>query len=119
MVGAYSELLADVARNTGKMWVHIAGNILDTAESYEIKLRTAAEKKSNNSEIIAKLNTAKSALDSAQNSVSPAKTSYEQVKVPGTPLIKFAEGNKNLRSAQKSLKTAQQNMTEAFQLIIK
>src|SRR3989344_2846570 len=42
MLGAYNELMVDVARNTGSMWVYIADSHADKIEEIDVKLRTAA-----------------------------------------------------------------------------
>jgi len=118
MIGSYIELLADVARNTGAMWAYIGDSILDVADGYEAKLRQAADQLSNNSEIIAKLDLAQSDLAEARGNVDKAEVAYGLVKLPGTPLIKFAEGNDYLRVAKTNLTSAQAQLVQAFNLII-
>lgn len=43
IVGKYLELMTDVAKNSGYMWVHIANEKADTTEEFEAKIRDAAE----------------------------------------------------------------------------
>ena len=117
MIGAYLELLADVARNTGAMWVSIGNNLLDDAEDYEARLREAANGISDNSQIISKLDMAKQELSTAQSNVDSAEGVYKLVKIPGQPLIKFAEGNNYLRAARLNLLSAQGQLFQAFTLI--
>jgi len=118
MIGAYVELLTDVARNTGAMWVYIGEALITTAEDYEAKLRSTAEELENNDEIINKLNLAKSELETAKNKVNIAEAAYKKVIIPGTPLIKFAEGNNYLRQAKTNLDNATRQLIHAFNLII-
>jgi len=119
MIGSYIELLTDVARNSGAMWASIGDKLIETAKKYEQKLRDAAEKLSDNDEIINKLNVAKAELETAQDKVNLAESAYKQVKLPGTPLVKFAEGNTYLRQAKTNLINAQQQLEHAFNLITK
>jgi Na+-transporting methylmalonyl-CoA/oxaloacetate decarboxylase gamma subunit len=114
MIGKYFELLADVARDSGKMWVHIGNTYADTTEEYEEKLRTAAEGMPDNEDIIQKLDTAKSELETARRNIDNAASSYEQVRLPGTPLLKFAEGNSYLRAAQANLILSQGYLNQAY-----
>lgn len=117
MIGGYLELLVDVARNTGAMWVHIGNTLLDEARDYEAKLRDAADKIDDNSAIIAKLDLAKQELNTAQSNVDSAEASYKLVKSPGQPLLKFGEGNNYLRNAKLNLLNAQGQLAQAFALI--
>ncbi len=118
IVGAYVELLTDVARNTGSMWVYIANNRIDKAEDFEAKLRQAAAKIDDNTEILNKLDLAKTELADAQTNVNTAENAYKEVKIPGTPLIKFAEGNNNLRQAQSHMLKAMEQLLAALKLIM-
>ncbi len=118
MVGSYVELLADVARNTGAMWVEFGNRIADRTADYEIKLRTTANGLVDNKDIIAKLDVAKSQIDLARTQINAAETSYKKVVIPGTPLVKFAEGNSYLRQAKINLQAASEQLREAFNLII-
>ncbi len=119
MIKSYLELLTDVARNSGSMWVSIGNDLIETAKTYEQKIRAAAEKLPDSDEIINKLNVAKTELQTAQDKVDFAESSYKQVKLPGTPLIKFSEGNNYLRQAKTNLLNAQQQLEHAFNLITK
>lgn len=118
MVGKYFELVADVARNTGLVWVHIANNYAETVEDYEAELRTAAEGVSNNKEIIGKLDLAKGELASAQSNIGQAEAEYLQVKIPGNPILKFANGNQYLRIARNNLLTAHSHLKQAYLLLV-
>jgi exonuclease VII small subunit len=117
MVGKYLELLADVARNTGYVWVHIANNYADTIMDYEAQLREAAQSIDNNEAIIEKLDLALSELESARSSIDNAEHEYQQVIIPGTPVLKFANGNQYLRTAKNHLISAQGRLKQAFRLI--
>ncbi|MBI5071543.1 hypothetical protein HZB93_01465 [Candidatus Falkowbacteria bacterium] len=117
MIGSYVELLADVARNTGAMWVYLGNEIADKTAGYEVKLRAAAEKMSDNAEIMAKLDVAKSEIDVAKNKIKTAEGVYKKVVLPGTPLIMFAEGNEYLRQARLNLINAHIQLENAFNLI--
>ena len=93
MVGKYLELLADVARNTGIVWVHVANTYTDRVEEYEVQLREAAVTMSGNEAIIEALDLARIEIETARSNIEFAEDSYEQVVLPGTPLIKFSNGN--------------------------
>jgi hypothetical protein len=118
MVGSYVELLTDVARNTGAVWVYMGNQIADKTADFEIKLRTTANGLVDNTAILAKLDIAKSEIDLARTQINAANTSYKLVVLPGTPLIKFAEGNSYLRQAKVNLSAATGQLQEAFNLII-
>jgi len=118
MVGKYLELLTDVARNSGFMWVHIANEKADTVEEYETTLRNAAEDMDNNEEIIAKLDLARDELDNARENIDNAEAEYEQVLLPGTPLIKFSNGNNYLRIARGNLISAHGYLNQAYNLMV-
>ncbi|MBU0929573.1 MAG: hypothetical protein KJ623_00700 [Nanoarchaeota archaeon] len=118
MIGKYTELLTDVARDSGKILVYKGNKYLDTADNYESKLRESAEKISDNQDIISKLNVAKAELNEARLNVNKAEASYEQVTLPGTPLIKFAEGNNYMRTARMNLISAMSNLNSAYNLMI-
>jgi hypothetical protein len=117
MVGKYLELLADVARNTGFVWVHIANTYADTVEDYEAQLREAAQSVAENEDIMEKLDKALSDLESARENIDNAEEEYQQVIIPGTPILKFANGNQFLRIAKNDLISAQANLKQAFRLI--
>ncbi|MFH2136284.1 MAG: hypothetical protein ABII19_01445 [Patescibacteria group bacterium] len=118
MVGAYVELLTDVARNTGAAWVYTGNQIADKTADYEIKLRTTANGLVDNTEILAKLDIAKSQIDLARTQINAAETSYKLVILPGTPLVKFAEGNSYLRQVRVNLLAAAGQLQESFNLIV-
>jgi hypothetical protein len=118
MVGKYFELLADVARNTGLVWVHIANTYYERIEDYESQLREAAETLTNNEEIIEKLDKAVSELESAGINLEQAKESYEKVVIPGTPLVEFSNGNNYMRLAKNNLLTALSNLNQAFRSMV-
>lgn len=117
MVGKYFELMSDVARNTGSMWVHIANTRADTIEEYEAALREAAEGMEDNEDILAKLDLAKSELESARANIESAEAEYAQVRLPGTPLIKFSNGNNHLRIARNNMLSAHRYLNEAYTLM--
>lgn len=118
MVGAYVELLTDVARNTGAVWVYAGNEIADKTADYEAKLRATAEKLNNNTDIIAKLDIAKSEIGTARSKINVADAAYKKVVLPGTPLVKFAEGNGYLRQARTNLLNAAEQLEYAFNLIV-
>jgi len=118
MVGKYMELLTDVARDTGKAFVHKGNKYIEAAQNYEEKLRAEAEKIDNNQAIIEKLDKAKSDITEAKSNVDKAEASYGQVVLPGTPLIKFAEGNNYMRTARTNLISAISNLNSAYTLMI-
>jgi len=119
MVGKYVELLTDVARDAGMIWVQLGEDYLDRAEDYESKLRAEAENMDDNSEILEKLDNAKDDLEEARANVDKAEDSYEQVVLPGTPLIKFAEGNNYLRVARTNLLSAHAGLNQAYQMMLR
>jgi hypothetical protein len=114
MVGKYFELLADVARNTGLMWTNIAEDKADTVEEFEAKLRDAVEGMDNNELILGKLDMAKTELETARRNIENAEDTYKQVVLPGTPLLKFAEGNNYLRAARANLLAAHKYLNQAY-----
>ena len=118
MIVAYVELLTDVARNVGALWVHIGNDLLDEANKYEASLRDTASKMSDNSAILAKLDIAKSELSKARNNVDNSEAAYKQVKLPGNPFAKFNEGNLLLNAAKTELGLAQRELLGAYNLII-
>lgn len=118
MVGSYVELLADVARNTGFAWVDRGDKLITKVEGYESKLRQVAIQLENSDDILKQLDRAKTEIKIAKQNVANAKNSYTNVKIPGMPLIKFAEGNNYLRTAKNNLTWAQQALGQAFVLIM-
>lgn len=118
MVGGYSELVTDVARNTGAMWAHIGDELSASVENFEAQLRASALKMPNNTEILAKLDVAKSELATAKSKIELSKTAYKLVKLPGTPLVKFAEGNGYLKQARTNLLNAHTQLQNVYNSII-
>jgi len=113
MIGKYAELLTDVARNSGKVWVHVTSEKADTVEEYEARLRETAD-----GEALAKLDLAKEELEKARKNIEDAERVYDKIVVGGTPLRKFAEGNNYLRNARLNLINANKYLREAFRLIV-
>ncbi len=118
MIGGYVELVTDVARNTGAMWAYIGNELSATVENFENQLRTSALKLPENTEIISKLDVAKSEVKTAKSKIELAKNAYESVKLPGTPLVKFAEGNEYIRQARTNLLNAQVQLQNVYNIII-
>jgi hypothetical protein len=116
MIGKYLELLTDVARNTGLVWVHIGNTRADIIEDYEAQLREQAESLQND-EAIEKLDIAKTELETARENINDAESTYNQVVLPGTPLIKFSEGNNYLNSAKGNLVLAHSYLNQAYILL--
>jgi len=117
MVGEYFELVSDVARDVGKVWVHIANTRADTVGEYEGMLREAAESMDDNADIIEKLDQAADELEAARENINNAEAAYEEVRLPGQTLIKFSEGNNYLRIARTNLLSAHSYLNQAFNLI--
>jgi len=118
MVGKYFELVSDVARDMGMIWVHVANTRAETVDDYESKLRAEAEGMSDNEDIIEKLDLAASELETAKHNIENAKSVYEEVKIPGQPMIKFSEGNSYLRAARANLLSAHRYLDQAFNLMV-
>ncbi len=118
MVGSYTGLLTDVARNTGSMWVYVAGNQTDRMEEYEVKLRDAATDMSDNSAILDELDLARVDINSARENIDNAEAEYQQVTLPGTPLINFSNGNNYLRIARADLLGAHKHLEKAYSMIL-
>ncbi len=119
MVGSYIELVTDVARDSGMVYVHLANTHIEKAEDLESRLREEAEDMNDNGDIIEKLETARDDIDEAKSNVDKAKSSYEQVVLPGSPLIKFSEGNNYLRVARTNLLSAHRNLNQAYILMVR
>lgn len=119
MVGKYVELLTDVARDSGQILVYRVNTQIDTAEDIESKLRTEAGNMDGNDDIIEKLDAAKADLGEARSNLNKAETSYNQVVLPGTPLIKFKEANNYLRTVKTNLISAQSNLHQAYILMLR
>jgi len=118
MIGRYVELLGDVARNSGAMWSYIVENRSAIVSNWESTLRTQALAMTNNTEVIAKLDLARAEIDSADTNIANAKTQYELISVPGTPLINFANGNNYLRIARGDLVSAAGYLKQALILMV-
>lgn len=118
MVGKYLELLADVARNTGLIWVHIAETHATTIREYEAQLREAAESIKDNEEILENLDMALEELENANINIDEAESEYLQVVIPGTPILKFANGNQYLRIAKNNLLAAHSHLKQAYLLLV-
>ena len=118
MVGKYVELVADVARNTGLVWVHIANTYADTLEDYESQLREAAEGMENNQEILEKLDEAVEDLEAARASIDSAESEYLEVLIPGSPIMRFVNGNQYLRVAKNQMLSAHSSLKRAYRLLV-
>jgi hypothetical protein len=87
------------------VWVHIANVYADTVEEYEVKLR-------------AQLDLALGDLEKARDNIRNAEEEYQQVTIPGTLFLKFANGNQYLRIAKNDLISAQTNLKQAYRLMV-
>lgn len=117
MIGKYIELLTDVGRDTGFIWVHVMSVHAETAETYEEELRRAAEGMPENTDIIAKLDLARAEIGHAEENIDAAEGEYNQVRLPGTPLVRFSNGNNYLQIARGDLLVAQKYLNEAYVLM--
>jgi hypothetical protein len=115
MVGKYVELVADVARNSGNVWVYIANEYADEVEEYEEKLRDGTD----DSEVLDKLDMAKDELETARDNIDNAGETYDEVVIGGMPLIKFQEGNSYLRAAKANLISAHMYLQQAYALMVR
>jgi len=113
MVVGYAEIVTDVARNVGKIWVFKGNEFLDTADTYEAQLRDTAETM-DNAAALALLDEARDSLDEARSNVEKADAAYSKVVYPGTPLVKFGEGNNYITTAKMNLISAQQKLAQAY-----
>jgi hypothetical protein len=118
MVGKYVELVTDVAKNTGLVWVNIAENYVDTIEDYEIEMRAAAAGSTRKNEVITKLDKTVEELGKARININLAEAEYLQVKLPGSPILKFSNGNQYLRLARNNLLSAHSYLKQAYQLLV-
>lgn len=118
MIGKYFELLADVSRNSGMMWVHIGNVRADKIEDFSDRLREEAEDMDDNEDILDKLDMADEELEIARRNIDDAEDTYAQVKIPGTPLIKFGEGNQYLRAAKLNLVSAHRYLNQAYRAVV-
>ena len=119
IVGNYFELVSDVARNSGFVWVHIANEKADTLDEYETTLRTVVEGMENNEAILEKLDLARSDIEDAKENINNANEEYEQVRIQEKPLIKFSNGNNYLRIARGNMISAHGYLNEAYGLIVR
>jgi len=117
MIGKYVELLTDVARDSGKMWAQVADIYGDRISEYEQKLRTVTESIPNNANMLAKLDSVDSEVGKARSNIKEAELAYDKVRLPGTPLLKFAEGNSHLSAAKADLLAAQVYLGQAYDLM--
>lgn len=115
MIIKYRDLLTDVARNNGYMWVHIARERADTIEDYQEKLREATA----DEELLEKLDVAKEELDTARSKIDLAEKAYDKVESEGTPFIKFAEGNAYLRQAKRNLMDSYLQLQHVYSEIVR
>ncbi|MBU1111554.1 MAG: hypothetical protein ABIG93_00310 [archaeon] len=118
MIGKYFELLADVAQNSGLVWVHIGETYADDVEDYEIGLREQAEDLDDNEEIIDLLDEADDELEEARENIQDAEEAYNEIETSGQPLVKFAEGNNYLRTARTNLFSAHGYLEEAYREMV-
>lgn len=118
MIGKYTELLTDVSRDSGKIWVHIANKRIENLESLEARIRNAAEDLDDNDEIIEKLDIAQEKISEAKEHIGHADGLYEDVRTGKTPLITFHEGNQHLRYARASMLEAHIKLNQALRMIL-
>lgn len=118
MVGKYFELVADVARNTGLVWVHVANTYANTIEGYEAEIRTAAKGIENNEAIMVELDKTVEELKNARDNINLAESEYLQVQIPGEPLLRFSSGNQYLRIARNKLLITVSHLRKAYQLLM-
>jgi len=118
MIGKYFELLADVAQNSGLVWVHIGNTYADNVEDYEIGLREQAENLDDNEEIMGFLDEARDELDEARDNIDNAEEAYNEIETSGQPLVKFGEGNSYLRTARANLFSAHGNLESAYREMV-
>jgi len=103
MVGKYFELVTDVARNSGLVWSHIATTYADRLEGYIDVMDDSAA-----------LDSARTELQNARDNIQRAEEAYGEVRLPGTPLIKFAEGNRYLRAAKANMLASHKYLNQAY-----
>lgn len=117
MVGKYLELITDVSRNSGKIWVWIANERINNLEEFESRLREIAEEIDDNADILEKLNEAQDEIESAREDVEDAEEAYEVVVAGKRPLMSFHEGNQYLRLARVNMLNAHRNLNQATRLM--
>jgi hypothetical protein len=113
MIGKYTELLTDVARNSGKIWVFVANERIKDLESYQIKLKEFAEDRDNGPALV-KLNDASEKIEEAKSNIDNAEEYYNRVQIRTNPVINFHEGNKRLRFARMDMLEAHIRLNEAL-----
>jgi hypothetical protein len=118
MIGKYLELLTDVARDSGLMWVHIGNTQADRIADYEAQLRETADTVGD-SAAIDQLDLALDELEIAKRNIENAEDTYDLVRIPGTPLIKFSEGNNYLRAARDNLLAANMHLGQAYNSLVR
>lgn len=118
MIGKYLELVTDVARNTGLVWVHVANSYADTIEDYEAQMREVANNVEDNDSVMEKLDMARDELEQARENIDSAESEYLKVVVPGSPLLSFSSGNQHLRIARNHMIEAQRVLREAYRLLV-
>ena len=119
MIGKYLELVSDVARNTGLIWVYVANSYADVIMEYENQMREAAESLPDTGDVIAKLDNVVTELDEARASIDAAEEEYRDMAAGGSPLLSFSNGNNQLRIARNHMINAQKALREAYQLLVK
>ena len=119
MIGKYTELLTDVARDSGKIWVFLANERANKLSEFEQKLRDVAENTQNKDEVIEKTDTAASSIDEARLNIDNAEMHYDLVTIGNQPLNHFAQGNNYLRTARANLLSVHQNLNQALGMLIK
>jgi hypothetical protein len=118
MIGKYLELVTDVARNTGLVWIHVANTYADTIEDYEAQMRTVAEGLTDNEDALEMLDAVKADLEAARSNIDDAESEYMKVVLPGSPLLSFSNGNQHLRIAKNHMIEAQRGLREAYRLLV-
>ncbi|MBN1683286.1 hypothetical protein JW865_07020 [Candidatus Bathyarchaeota archaeon] len=118
MVGKYLELVTNVAKNTGLVWVHTANTYADIIEEYEVEIREAGVNAQNKDEIIAQLDKTVQEISKARSNINLAETEYLQVTIPGNPILRFSNGNQYLRLARNNLLSAHSYLKQAYRLLV-
>ena len=118
MIGKYIELVTDVARNTGLVWVHIANTYADTIADYEEQMREVAEVLEDNEEVLNMLDDVKTEMEAARSNIDDAESEYLNVVIGESPLLSFANGNQHLRIAKNHMIEAQRELREAYRLLV-
>lgn len=115
IISKYGELLTDVARNSGYAWIEFANEKVDKLEQYEEKLRAITD----DEDLLEKLDIAKDDIETARKKIDIAEKAYDDVKLPGTPFIKFAEGNGYLRQAKRNMLDAYAQLQLVYNEILR